>query len=289
MAHRPRRERQSRADSADERVRRLLADARHTGPMPADVVTRLDRVLADLAAHQQPDQQPDQPPSQLPGQPGAGGVVTDLSARRRRRATTLLVAAAAVVAVGVGIDRLASSSSSSGSASSSAGRSVDGLDGPAQDAAEPPDGADAGGAGSAEHSTSDRSPGGLTAGEGVDTLQPLVRVRPEHFSEDADRARRAARHSENSYNAHSSRSSGSTGSMKQHEDRASLAAPGSPGTACERADWGRGEIIGVRYDHAIAVLVLRPPHGDTQVADLFRCGSTDLLRSSTLPRHIADR
>ncbi len=30
-------------------VRRLLADARHTGPMPDDVVDRMDAVLADLA------------------------------------------------------------------------------------------------------------------------------------------------------------------------------------------------------------------------------------------------
>ena len=33
----------------EERVRRLLADARHTEPMPDEVVARLDGVLADLA------------------------------------------------------------------------------------------------------------------------------------------------------------------------------------------------------------------------------------------------
>ena len=32
----------------EEQVRRLLADARHTEPMPDDVAARLDGVLADL-------------------------------------------------------------------------------------------------------------------------------------------------------------------------------------------------------------------------------------------------
>ena len=33
----------------DERIRRLLADARHTEPMPEAVVARLDRVLSGLS------------------------------------------------------------------------------------------------------------------------------------------------------------------------------------------------------------------------------------------------
>ena len=38
------------ADPDTEAVRRLLADARHTGPMPDDVADRMDAVLTDLAA-----------------------------------------------------------------------------------------------------------------------------------------------------------------------------------------------------------------------------------------------
>ena len=72
-----------------ERVRRLLASARHTEPMPADVAARLDRTLAELTAQ-------DRELRTLPA------VSTLESRRRRRRATRLLVAAAAVVAVGVG-------------------------------------------------------------------------------------------------------------------------------------------------------------------------------------------
>ena len=73
-----------------ERVRRLLAQARVDEPMPDDVAERLDRVLAQLA-----DEADDDAPS-----------VVDLAARRRRKAATLLVAAAAVVAVGVGAGNL---------------------------------------------------------------------------------------------------------------------------------------------------------------------------------------
>jgi hypothetical protein len=74
-----------------ERVRRLLAEARVEAPMPDEVVARLDRVLARLADEEDDDDAPS---------------VVDLAARRRRKAATLLVAAAAVVAVGVGAGQL---------------------------------------------------------------------------------------------------------------------------------------------------------------------------------------
>ena len=90
----------------EQEVRRLLADARHTEPMPADVATRLDRVLADLAA-QHGDTSPDD---------GTDSVVA-MASRRRRRVTSLLVAAAAVVAVGVGLDQVVDTGGSGDSAS----------------------------------------------------------------------------------------------------------------------------------------------------------------------------
>ena len=52
-------------------VRRLLAEARHDEPIPADVAARLDRVLAGLTRDE-------------PGAPGVAPVI-DLAARRRRR------------------------------------------------------------------------------------------------------------------------------------------------------------------------------------------------------------
>lgn len=76
----------------EERVRRLLADARHTEPMPDDVVARLDAVLADLGEESAP----------------SVTVVTSLDAARRRRGRgrALLVAAAAVTVLGVGTPAL---------------------------------------------------------------------------------------------------------------------------------------------------------------------------------------
>jgi hypothetical protein len=73
----------------EERVRRLLAEARVDAPMPEDVVTRLDRVLAQLG-----EAEP------------AGAHVVELASRRRRKVTTLLAAAAAVVVVGVGLGQV---------------------------------------------------------------------------------------------------------------------------------------------------------------------------------------
>src|SRR5690242_14743383 len=76
----------------DERIRRLLADARHTDPMPEAVVARLDRVLAGLS-----DDRTER---------AERAEVVDLMARRRRTVGQLLVAAAAVVAVGFGITQV---------------------------------------------------------------------------------------------------------------------------------------------------------------------------------------
>jgi hypothetical protein len=74
----------------EERVRRLLAEARVDAPIPEDVAARLDRVLAQLGE----------------GEPGPDAHVVALASRRRRKVTALLVAAAAVVAVGVGIGQV---------------------------------------------------------------------------------------------------------------------------------------------------------------------------------------
>ena len=77
----------------DERIRRLLADARHTEPMPEAVVARLDRVLAGLSD--------DRTERADRADRADRAEVVDLMARRRRTVGQLLVAAAAVVAVGL--------------------------------------------------------------------------------------------------------------------------------------------------------------------------------------------
>lgn len=70
----------------EEAVRRLLAETRETGPMPADVAARLDAVIADLAHTR--DAAPDEPATVVP--------------LHRRRLPRLVLAAAAVTALGLG-------------------------------------------------------------------------------------------------------------------------------------------------------------------------------------------
>ncbi len=110
----------------EDAVRRQLAAARHTEPMPDAVVERLDRVLVGLAEERQP--KPTVPP------------VIDLAARRRRLGVKLLVAAAAVVVAGVGISKLPSMSSndSGGDAVSSADRGEAAMEGEADTGSDNP-------------------------------------------------------------------------------------------------------------------------------------------------------
>jgi hypothetical protein len=102
-------------DTPDEElVRRLLADARHDEPMPADVAGRLDGVLADLVR--------DEPPAARHTE-GAVRLRSAHDVRRgRRRLAGAFLAAAAIVVAGVAVRSLPSSSDgdSGGSSASSA-------------------------------------------------------------------------------------------------------------------------------------------------------------------------
>jgi hypothetical protein len=82
------------SDEQEESVRRLLASARATEPLPEEVRLRLEEVLRGLAEADQP----------LAA--GTTAPVVDLAARRRRRVRTLFVAAAAVTAFGVALPQL---------------------------------------------------------------------------------------------------------------------------------------------------------------------------------------
>jgi hypothetical protein len=143
-----------------EEVRRLLADARHTGPMPEDVAGRLDQVLAGLSTGSGEDR---------PATPATPPV--SLASRRRRRATIALVAAAAVVAVGVGLGQVVGTGPGGGeSADSTAARS-------AQDS----------GVG-ADHDVPPEPTSGDARAQGYLVRDPLP-VSPQHFSSDVRRIR----------------------------------------------------------------------------------------------------
>lgn len=233
----------------DEQVRRLLADARHTEPMPDDVVARLDGVLADLHADR-------------PVRPG----VTDLAAaRRRRRARGLLVAAAAVVVAGLAADQIRgagggddSDSAASGGAASQvedgggAGREV------APESAERP----------SEHSDrADELEGGTATAttDGTALFQGYAfKLTPDDFGDKAVRLQRRQLD-------------------QRHLDHDAGAALDARAKArCAAGEWGAGRVVVVRYDGSLGALVYRAPRGDTQVADLYLCGRDEPTRSITL-------
>ena len=217
----------------EEEVRRLLADARHTEPIPAEVAARLDRVLGGLS-----------------GEPAREAAVVRLAARRRR-AATMLVAAAAVVVAGVGIGQVLD---------------TDGLGeaGTTSQDAEP-------GAAEAE--------GDVPAHEGAREDRDLVpqaqrertavRIRPDRFAADVEglRAQVLASYTEGGVAA----------------DESPQALRRSKASVCEPGAWGQGEYQPIRYAGSVGYVVFRPPQGDTQVADLFLCGSELAVRSVTLP------
>jgi hypothetical protein len=220
---------------AEEEVRRLLAEARHTGPTPPEVVARLDTVLEDLT------------------QESSGTAPVVELARRRRRVGALLVAAAAVVAVGVGVGQVVTGQS--GGEASQAGDAGTVAGAAEREAAQPeaqPNGSQSNAAG---------KPVEVSPLEDSVTLSS---VRPNHFADDLTAARRAPREQ---------------GSFSSKADSADAAA----GALCSADAWGTGRFVPVRYGKTPAVLVFRRPVGDTQVVDLFLCGSKEPVRSVTLP------
>ncbi|GAA1477425.1 hypothetical protein GCM10009623_18710 [Nocardioides aestuarii] len=222
-----------------EQVRRLLAEARHDGPMPDDVAARLDRVIADLA-----------------DEPRRSATVVRL-ADRRRRAARMLVAAAAVVAVGVGGAQFVRGlGSSSQSESATAGSAAD--------------------APTAEDAAPQDSVGGAQSEVGGEPTRPYE-LRSQKFSRDAAALQAISGDvdapDESSDSGKGAASSYADGSLRRATKQA----------VCTPGDWGRGGFFAVVYDGTPGWMVLRPPAGDTQVADLFLCGSEQAVRSVTLP------
>ena len=237
----------------EERVRRLLADARHTEPMPDDVADRLDRVLAGLgpadATVPLADADPAEPP--VPA--------TDLDAvRRRRRARTWLAAAAAIAVVGIGVDQLAPDLGSvGGSSSSSDAGGSSGATAQDQDSAAP------GTAGSGASAGGPRHP--------VSGVVGAVPLRADRFGTQVARLRDGA------LLDRAARQGGPANDEELQLDGLSAQVARCVG------GHGRGRYLPVRYDGEAGVLVYRPVRGDTQVVDLFLCGQDAPARSITLP------
>jgi hypothetical protein len=149
----------------EQRVRRLLTDARHTEPMPGDVAARLDRVLAELAHDEEVA-----PP-------------VPLTSRRRRRAVTMLVAAAAVVVGGIGLGQVLGSTGGDQDSMSTVDR--------ASGAEDAPSATDSGAAtnGGAD-SLTPTPPNGVQDGRSAYALPGPVRVRSQRFASDVRHVQR---------------------------------------------------------------------------------------------------
>lgn len=233
-----------------EAVRRLLADARHDGPPPPEVVARLDDALAALVSERR-----DTPADEATR---ATATVTDLGARRRRLAGMGVLAAAAVVVAGVALGQGLPRGADSADSGASQAESSTGQDAPADE-----DGADSGDAGGAAEDpsamSSELAPDakrGLTdaprLSSGDDDLldQQLLRLRPSAAA------------------------------------RPRSLDPGGAGVLgdCLTAGIGPGRRAYATLDDVPVVVVYGRPSGDVQPVSVYACGLGEApLRETVLP------
>ncbi len=228
-----------------ERVRRLLADARHTEPIPADVAARIDRALADLGS-----------------EPATAAPVVPLAARRRN-AGRLLLAAAAVVVGGVALGQVVGSDNENAA-----------MDSPTASEGEPAapdrdgelsDGRGVFGSDGAEDA--EPLPGAVSDTRRSISKLPPRQIRPQHLALDAERLRPLA----------------TAQKTAASSARAPRSADLAPLDGCAPGAWGGGRYVRVAFGHEAGWLVYRAPRGGTQVVDLFLCGDDSPERSATLP------
>lgn len=232
-------------------VRRLLADARHDGPVPPEVVARLDETLAALVSERASDVSGRESADDRTDLPRATPApVVDLGARRPRTVGIGLLAAAAVVVAGVAI-----------------GQGLPRLQG--GDA----DGSAAGGDSSLAES--EDSPGassqydGGAADQGPESLKstapaPEAGV-PTLSSTDVDL----------DDDLLALRSSTQDGS-----ERLGAAETLS---SCDLRGIGPGRRVVAHVDGQLGIVVFRRADGAAQLAELYVCGSPDPVRTLTLP------
>ena len=235
-------------DPAQERVRRLLAEARHDAAMPDDVAARLDATLAGLQAERlRPSVASPSVASPSVASPSVASL--DAARRRRRRWASGLVAAAAVVVLGVSLPNLTDGVSMSG-ADSEAGSAADEPtsqdESLSRELAEEP-GADSGGAG--ESAPSDSSA----------PFSAPVELDPGRFKQDALAARDAA-----------------------VADQAELEA--RP-VVCGDVPADAEQVVVVRYDDQDGYLVFEPQGGgdERQRVTLYLCPGGVPARQALVP------
>jgi hypothetical protein len=177
--------------------------------------------------------------------------VVDL-ARRRRRAASLLVAAAVVGVVGIGVNQVVNSQGGAETQTSGAAESADRGADPSPTKGVP---------GAAESGEEPVAP----APQDAQSKADLIELRRNRLAAGLVDARRGL----------------SSFDSKVLDGPAS--ADRAAGAACGADAWGRGRFVPVSYGGTPAVVVFRRPVGDTQVAEVFLCGSAEPVRSVTLP------
>lgn len=254
-----------RASADDEAaVRRLLADARATGPVPSEVAARLDATLAGLVADRDAGREPtDERPAERTA------AVVPLASRRRRTAAGLLVAAAAVVVGGVAIGESLDSGSgndSSPAAGSAVDRGDNANEAPADAAQENDDGLVKRRNGMAAGTTED-----MTAALRIKPPKVAPPVRADRLQADLEWLQLEKL----------------DGVRRGYYLDTVVVLPA--GFHCAPGPWGAGIHFGVRYDGRAAMAAYRLPQGDNQVVDVLQCDTADVLRSTTLPSRVPGR
>lgn len=267
------------SSAQDRAVRDLLAGARHTGPVPADVASRLDDTLAELVAERA--SAGEAPSTALPTEPaaatsldagpdtGAGATVVPLARRRRRLVGLGLVAAAAAVVGGVAVTEVLPRMAGQGGDASEVAGGGSSLDAGAEQeerAAVPQE---------------DRIAAARLGGP---------QLSPDTFRRDVLRARSLlVQGRDDRADAASEPQSGTADGENRDQalpgGRDARLSPKESArafvTGCG-VDPGPGRSMVVQYADAPALLVLRPAAGGRQRADLYPCGATEPLRSVVL-------
>lgn len=247
------------ADASDlppeqDAVRRLLADARHDGPPPAEVVARLDETLAALVADR--GSHPLDPPR--PDSSERDAPVVDLASRRRRMAGVGLLAAASVVVAGVAIGQVLPRGSDD---AGTAGADSSVADAPAEAGAGSESGSesesgfedsDGGAAELAPESLKSSAPTPLAGYPTLSSTDEALDERVLELRPDA-----AAR----------SQYLGSVDAL----------------SSCALPSLGQGRRLLAEVDGGLGVVVFRRPDGAAQQVELYVCGTADPVRTLTLP------
>jgi hypothetical protein len=250
-------------------VRRLLSQARHDAPVPADVAARLDEVLAGLVADEGVDD------LEIFESDGVGSVVELAGVRRRRRnAGRLLLAAAAVivggVAVGQSLDNagldMGGGGAGEGSSLADAPRDADSADRAGEEAAGGDDSA------VAPEAASSPAPGETALDETylLDQLDAPLELTSDNFAADVQRELgRTAAERRTAADANLDGVAAFTSSNSEF--------------VCAAGAYGEGATLPAYYDAEEAVLVLRRPRAGIQRVDLLTCGTAVQLDSVDLP------